>query len=91
MSVGRAAKFVKHNRKESKRTMASHLLQELATKLADQKAVEVILSLPAVIIDSLVWRNTQGHDVAWECKYLHLRGLLRRNPDNEDLVLLRRM
>lgn len=64
-------------------------MKELQQKLADRQATDVILALPAEVIDTVVWRNTTGHDVAWECKYLHLRGLLRRNADKPHLVVLR--
>lgn len=68
-------------------------LAELQTHLADKQATDVILALPARILNSKVWRDADQAllPAHWEVKYLRLRGLLEHHPDQPNLVALRSM
>jgi len=66
----------------------SPLLKELATRLADKQAADVILAQPVQVLDAVVWRNVEDGNAVWECKYLSLRGLLVHHPLIYNLVRL---
>lgn len=73
--------------KQRRRTMES--LLQLQQSLADQRAKELVLSLPAKVMKSQVWRDTTDCDHYGSVKYLSLRGLLKHHPDYEELVMLK--
>lgn len=62
---------------------------EIRHLLADKKAIDTILALPAQVIDGVVWRNIDGDKVVWEVKYLRIRGLLCHNKQQPYLVKLK--
>jgi hypothetical protein len=70
------------------------LMSHLAKRLADRQAVSTIIDECAVVvIQGTIWRDTEKlrtlPHVVWECKYLHMRGMLARHPQNQRLVKLR--
>jgi len=71
----------------------SPLLKELATRLADKQATDVILDLCNVqVLNGILWYDTQSvkneKNVVWEAKYLSMRGLLVHHPLIYNLVRL---
>jgi hypothetical protein len=73
----------------------SPLLQHLAFKFADERAMDVILNECGIqVLDCVTWRDTNVlktvPHVVWEVKYLHTRGLLCHHPMIHNLVRLRR-
>lgn len=68
--------------------MAINILA-LQQQFADKHATDVVLALPAVVLQGRVWRNADQSTAHWEIKYLRMRGLLMHNPENPALVLVR--
>lgn len=64
-------------------------LKEIEQQLAERQARDIILALPAEVIEGRVWRNTTDQNCAWEVKYLRMRGLLMHNPAKPYLVVVR--
>lgn len=72
------------------------LMYQIAFKLADKQAIDVILEeCPVVIIGGVVWKDSTKPKsvphVMWEVKYLHIRGLLCKHPQSPWLVKIRGM
>jgi len=72
----------------------SPLLSHLAFRLADRQAVTTIIDECAVVvIQGTIWYDTSKlktlPHVVWEAKYLHMRGMLARHPQTQQLVKLR--
>lgn len=67
----------------------SPLLKELATRLADKQAVDVILAQPVQVLGGVIWRDVSDGKAVWEDKYLRLRGKLIHHPLLPQLVRLR--